>query len=219
MRQPEHVLRAMRRLLTPDEEDRAARYRFDRDRHAFECTRAALRTLAGRYSGLAPAEVRFSYGSKGKPGTTGISFNASSSGDVALAAFSSSGLVGVDVEAMRPDVSVRALARRFFSVPENEALEGLAEQDLVAGFYRCWTRKEAFVKALGEGLSFDLGRVEVSTGGSARVVSIDGDRAAAERWSMRDLAPRPGYAGVVAVDSPDAEVSLWDWPGLEVAAV
>lgn len=219
VRQRDDVMRALRRLLARDEEERAARFRFDRDRHSFECTRAALRTLAGSYLGIAPQDVRFGYGQKGKPEVSGLSFNVSHAGDVAVAAFAPARRVGVDVEEMRPDVELRALATRFFSARENAALERLDGDALVRGFYSCWTRKEAFVKALGEGLSFELGRVEVSVEGPARVVSVDGDTDAGERWSMSELAPRAGYAGAVVVEGPAADVSLYAWPGLPAMAV
>ncbi|MDQ3913986.1 MAG: 4'-phosphopantetheinyl transferase superfamily protein [Actinomycetota bacterium] len=219
VRQPRDVLRELRALLTPDEEERAERFRFDRDRDSFVCTRAALRMLAGSYLGMAPQDVSFSYAGKGKPGLPGISFNVSHAGDVALAAFARSGRVGVDVEEMRPGTDLRALARRFFSPGENAGLERLDGDAFVTGFYRCWTRKEAFVKALGEGLSFDLGRVEVSTGPDARVVSVDGDEGAGSLWSIADISPRDGYAGAVVADVAAADVVLRDWPGLSVTAV
>ena len=217
VRQPRDVLRELRALLTPDEEERAERFRFDRDRDSFVCTRAALRTLAGSYLAVAPRDVSFSYADKGKPGLPGISFNVSHAGDVALAAFARSGRVGVDVEQMRPGADLRGLARRFFSPGENARLECLDGDAFVTGFYRCWTRKEAFVKALGEGLSFDLDRVEVSVGADARLLSVD--RAEAESWWIADVSPRDGYAGAVVADLQDAELTVREWPGFVTAAV
>ncbi|MDQ4023982.1 MAG: 4'-phosphopantetheinyl transferase superfamily protein [Actinomycetota bacterium] len=217
VRQPAEALRELRALLAPDEEERAARFRFDRDRDAFVATRAALRCLAGSYLGLAPRKVAFAYAPKGKPWTDGISFNVSHAGDVALAAFTRSCRVGVDVEEMRPGVDLGALARRFFSPAENRALGVLENDAFVTAFYRCWTRKEAFVKALGEGLSFDLDRVDVSVGADARLLSVDAAQAGG--WWIADVSPRDGYAGAVVADLRDAELTVREWPGLVTAAV
>jgi 4'-phosphopantetheinyl transferase len=215
VRRSEEVMRRLRATLTRDEEERAARFRFDRDRGSFECTRGALRILTGAYLGIDPADVRFDYDAKGKPSTKGLSFNVSHAGDLAVAAFARCGRVGVDVEVMDAAVELRTLARRFFSEPENAVLEELEGDALVRGFYACWTRKEAFVKAVGEGVSL-LERVEVAVHGPARVLSVDGDVGAAAGWSMADLAAGEGYAGAVVADGADVAVELWDWPGLEV---
>ncbi len=207
-----HPAGDLARLLSSDEAERAARFRFEPDRDAFVTARARLRTLAGSYLGVAPEDVVFAYGVRGKPELPGLSFNVSHAGDVVLAAFAPAGRVGVDVEAMRPDVEMRALARRFFTGAENAALERLSDGELVRGFYGCWTRKEAFVKAVGEGLSFELDRVEVSVPPApARVLSIDGDAGAAGAWTMADVDAGPGYAGAVVVDAPNVEVVVRDW--------
>lgn len=197
------------RLLSPDEAERAARFRFERDRRAFVTTRGALRTLAGSYLGIAPESVTFAYGLKGKPEVEGLSFNVSHAGDVALAAFGA-GRVGVDVEAMRPDVEMRALARRFFTPAENEALEPLSGDDLLRGFYACWTSKEAFVKAVGEGLSFELDRVEVAVYPKVPgIVSVDGRPN--DVWAVTEVDCGPGYAAAVVTDGPGDEVVVRDW--------
>lgn len=198
-------------LLSRDEAERAARFHFDRDRRAFVATRGALRALAGSYLGIAPESVAFSYGHNGKPEIEGLSFNVSHAGDVALAAFGP-GRVGVDVELMRADVGMRALARRFFTVAEDRALAGLSGDELVHAFYGCWTSKEAFVKAVGEGLSFELARVEVSVWPEpCRVVSVDGDEGAGAQWTMAAVDVAPGYAAAVAADVPGVEVVVRDW--------
>lgn len=199
------------RLLSVDEVAKADRFRSARDREAFVATRGALRTLVASYLGTPPEAVTFGYGHKGKPEVEGLSFNVSHAGDVALVAVGA-GRVGVDVEEMQPEVPMRALARRFFTAAENEALSAMSGDDLVRGFYGCWTCKEAFVKAVGEGLSFELDRVEVAVRPLlARVVSIDGDEGAAAGWTLRDVQVGPGYAAAVAVDSPGVDVVLREW--------
>lgn len=199
-------------VLSPDETERADRYRFEHGRRSFVVTRGVLRTLVGARLGVPPGEVVFGYGPKGKPFVEGLSFNVSHAGDVALVAIGP-GQVGVDVEEMRTGVEMRALARRFFTEAENDALERLDGDDLVRGFYGCWTSKEAFVKAVGEGLSFELDRVEVAVPPSpARVLSVDGDAAAGAAWTLTAIDAGEGYAAAVAVDSPGAEVVVRDWP-------
>jgi 4'-phosphopantetheinyl transferase len=201
-------------LLSPDETARAQRFVFERDRRSFVSTRAAVRELLASYLGMGPREVRFSYAPKGKPEVPGLAFNASHAGDLALVAVTPSGSVGVDVERVRVADDLAALARRFFGETENRALAALSGDAFVAGFYSCWTRKEAFVKALGEGLSFELDRAEVSVHPEpARLRSVDGDAEAAAGWTMADVDAGPGYAGCVAADSPDLDVIVRDWAG------
>ena len=202
-------------LLSADEVERAARFASVSARATFVTTRAALRTLAGSYLGVAPEAVAFSYGPQGKPEVEGLSFNVSHAGDVALAAFGSGEArrIGVDVELLRPEAPMRALARRFFTSAENEALEQLSGEELVRGFYGCWACKEAFVKAMGEGLSFGVGRVEVAVyPAPAGIVSVDGDEGAAAQWTLHEVDAGPGYAAAVAVDAPGEDVVVRDWP-------
>lgn len=200
------------RLLSPDEAERAAGFRFDRGRDGFVTARAALRTLIGSYAGIAPEDVVFGYGPNGKPEVEGLSFNVSHAGDWALVALAPGGRVGVDVEAMRSDVEVRALSRRFFTPSENEALARLSGDDLLRGFYGCWTMKEAFVKATGEGLSFGLGRVEVAVPPApAGLVSLDGDAGAAAQWTAVAIDVATGHAAAVVIDVPGTEVVVREW--------
>ena len=219
VRRPPGVVRELRALLSPDEEERAARYRVDGARDAFVCTRAAVRSLTASYLGIDAREVEFVTAPKGKPGVAGVSFNVSHSGGVAVAAFAPSGDVGVDVEEMRRDRDLRGLAHRFFAPAESAELDLLAGEALVTGFYRCWTRKEAFVKAVGEGVSFDLRRVVVSAEPEARILSIDGDEAAAASWWAADVSPRPGYAAAVVAAGAVSDLSVRDWSGLGAVVV
>ncbi|HEX2294882.1 MAG TPA: 4'-phosphopantetheinyl transferase superfamily protein [Actinomycetota bacterium] len=202
------------RLLSADEAERAGRFRFAPHRQAFVVTRGVLRRLAGRYLDVAPESVTFSYGPQGKPEVAGLAFNVSHAGDLALVAVAPAGRVGVDVEAMRPGVEMRALARRFFTDAENEALDRLSDADLARGFYGCWTAKEAFVKAVGQGVSFGLGRVEVAVPPAApALVALDGDPAAARAWTLTAVDAGPGYAAAVVCDLPGAEVVVRGRPG------
>lgn len=201
-------------LLSSTEAARAALFCFERDRESFVATRAALRGLVASYLGIAPRDVRFSYGPKGKPSVPGLAFNASHAGDVALAAFARSGRVGVDVERARATNDLAALSQRVFGKTENRALAALSGGAFVSAFYGCWTRKEAFVKALGEGVAFGPDRAQMSVPPEpARLVSIDGDAAGAARWTMADVDAGEGYAACVAADRAGGEVIVRDWAG------
>lgn len=204
--------------LSPDEMARAARFVFERDRRRFARGRARTRALLGGYLGIDAGQLRFEYESHGKPrlasgqGGSDLDFNVSHSETLLAVAISSAGPVGVDVEAVRCLDDRDALARRTFAPAEVRCLESLAAEDRDAGFFRAWTRKEAFVKALGEGLSHPLDRFEVSItpGQPAKILSIDGDCAAAAAWHLENAPLADGYLGAVAVRGT-AVVRWYSW--------
>ena len=211
------------RTLDADERSRAARFRFARDRERFSIARGLLRSLLGRYCGIEPEEIRFSYGEQGKPELAvpakQISFNLSHSGDMVVLAFTSCPAVGVDVERFRADLATRQIASRFFAEEEVEALFGLSPEAQFAGFFCCWTRKEAFIKARGEGLSLSLSDFAVSLDPRkrARLVHIRGDVAAAERWKLEDIAVSSGYAAALAVEDRECHILVRDWDTVQAA--
>jgi 4'-phosphopantetheinyl transferase len=190
--------------LSPDEVERADRFRFDRHRRAFVLGRAVLRALVASYLRIAPEEASFTYGLKGKPalGDAGgpLSFNVSNSGDLAAYAFTLDCEIGVDVEHRRRLVEIEGIARRFFAPDEVTELMGLSEGERHQGFFNCWTRKEAYIKAVGDGLSVPLDSFQVTLqpGVPARMVALDGSSAAAERWTLHTFTPAPDYAGAIA---------------------
>jgi 4'-phosphopantetheinyl transferase len=191
-------------LLTPDERDRAGRFHFDRLRHSFILARGSLRLLLGRYLGAAPAGVRFAYGEKGKPAladpSSRLHFNASHSGGIALCAFTLDCEIGVDVEQMRPLPDMQGIARRFFCAEESGELMALPEHQREAAFFRCWTRKEAYIKAIGDGLSAPLDgfAVTLRPDEPARLKHIANNTAAGEAWTLQNAEASPGYAAAVA---------------------
>ena len=195
-----------RELLSSDEQERAARFHFARDRQYFCAARASLRTLLGGYLKATPREVAFQYSDKGKPGLTShrrshaIAFNVSHSGDFALLGFTRSCEIGVDIEKIRDDFDSAAIARRFFSAHEQEQLSRLRADQQHHAFFRCWTRKEAFIKALGEGLSHPLDQFDVSleTAGPVSLTTRP-DAGEAERWWLQSVDAGPGYAAAFAV--------------------
>jgi 4'-phosphopantetheinyl transferase len=191
-------LAALASVLSPGEQARAERLRLARDRRRFIACRGYLRELVAERLDCSPAAVAFRYGAHGKPATAGIEFNLSHSGDLAVYAFSDYA-IGVDVEAVAPDRDLDALAARCFSRVENETYEALAPAARPLAFFNCWTRKEAFVKAVGDGLSMSLDAFDVTLapGEPARLLrvgSIAGDESG---WSLQSFAPAPGYVAAV----------------------
>jgi 4'-phosphopantetheinyl transferase len=190
--------------LSPDEVERADRFRFDRHRRAFVLGRAVLRALVASFLRIAPAEASFTYGPKGKPALAGancaLSFNVSNSGDLAAYAFTSDCEIGVDIEHRKRLIEIEGIARRFFAPEEVTELMGLSETERHDGFFNCWTRKEAYIKAVGDGLSLPLDSFQVTlqAGVPARMVALDGSAAAAQRWTLHSFTPSPDYAGAIA---------------------
>jgi 4'-phosphopantetheinyl transferase len=183
-------------LLSPDERERASRYRFDHLRQSFVVTRAALRCLLARYFGGDPAAIRFDYGAKGKPALAGggIEFSTTHSGDMAAFAIAKGCPVGIDLERIRPVSHMEEIARRFFYASEYTELMSQPPAGRDAAFFRCWTRKEACVKVTGEGLS---GLLDVP------------------QCSVQDLSLAPGYAAALAASSvalPRVLVRLLELP-------
>jgi 4'-phosphopantetheinyl transferase len=154
-----HQARALAFSLSQAERSRAARFRFDRDRRRFIVARARLRQLLAERLDLPPESIEFVYAREGKPALaerfarSGWRFNLSHCGELAVYAFSRAGEVGIDVEAVHAIAEADAIAARVFSRREHEAYRGFAPTERPLAFFRCWTRKEAFVKALGEGLA------------------------------------------------------------------
>ena len=190
--------------LSADEAERAARFRFEKHMRAFVLGRAVLRALVANYLRIAPTDVSFTYGPKGKPALAGapcpLDFNVSNSGDLAAYAFTLNCEIGVDVEYRRRMADIEAIARRFFASAEVAEFTDLADSDRPEGFFNCWTRKEAYIKAVGDGLSVPLDsfRVTLQPGASARMVELDGSASAAERWTLHAFTPAPDYAGAIA---------------------
>ncbi|WP_127901935.1 4'-phosphopantetheinyl transferase family protein [Solirhodobacter olei] len=185
--------------LSGDEAARAARFVRPADATAFRNARAGLRRILGAYLDRPAADLAFSYGPEGKPGLPGgPAFNLSHSGRWAALAVTAEDIrLGIDIEAHR---SVEQdVARRFFSPAEIAALARLSGPDWIEGFFQTWTRKEAFVKALGRGLHRPLDSFDVTLGPAPRIARIaEGGEA---DWQMADLATGPGYAGALAVEA------------------
>lgn len=211
LEQPPELQEQYQDLLDDDERARAARFHFDHHRRHFVVGRGFLRTLLGRYLDARPEEVCFSYGAYGKPLLDGahresrLRFNASHSGDWAIYGFVLEHEIGVDVEYVKPDFASEGIAERFFSTREVEALNGVAEEEKPAAFFRCWTRKEAYIKAIGSGLSHPLDTFDVTLapGEPAALLNVKG-------WSLFDLDVAPGYAAALAVAGTGHKLHRFD---------
>lgn len=199
-------------LLQPDELDRANRFYFEKDRKRFAIARGFLRVLLGRYLQTDPKSLMFSYGAYGKPGLEGTSlrFNMSHSGNLALYGFTEGREIGVDVEQERADFTTDDIAGRFFSPFEVESLCRLPGEERVASFFRCWTRKEAYIKATGRGLSQPLDGFDVTLGPGERAALLRNDDGTHERWTMAGIDVGPGYAGALAVEGQISSIYFWN---------
>ncbi len=199
---------AWEEFLTPEERDRARRFRFKEDFRRFVYGRGLLRELLASYLGVRATEVQFVYSEEGKPGlapdkaTLPVSFNVSHSGTYILVGFARNRRIGVDVEQMRRDIEVEQIAKRFFSDAEQQALVSLDQASRIPAFFRCWTRKEAFVKATGVGLSLPLHQFDVSLlpGEAATLLATRPEPLEAQRWTLRNIELDADYAAAVAVE-------------------
>jgi 4'-phosphopantetheinyl transferase len=195
-------------VLSPDELERAARFRFEVDRKTYITARGGLRYLLEQYLSIPAARIRFKYSGYGKPNldqeldSNGLEFNVSHSGEFILWAFTTGRRIGVDVEKIRSNFDAGEIAERFFSPAERAALRRLPLGQRHEAFFRCWTRKEAFIKALGEGLSHALDSFDVSLepGNGVRLLATRPDAREAARWSLWDVTLPSGYAAALATD-------------------
>jgi 4'-phosphopantetheinyl transferase len=213
LNQPEPLLEKFRETLEEQELDRASRFHFEKHRRHFTAGRGVLRQLLSQYLGTKPEQLRLSYGAYGKPALNGehkdsrLRFNMSHSHEVALFAFAEDRELGVDVEHVRTDFASEEVARRFFSRREVETFNALPRHDQVAAFFKCWTRKEAFIKVIGKGLSQPLDKFDVTLGQPAALLWVSGDDAS--RWSLYDLEVGGDYAGALAVEGQVSRIRCW----------
>ncbi len=214
---PDELGEVLWQRLSEEECERARRFRFPEHRRRFVAARGALRSILADYLRLAPGEIRFAYGRRGKPslterGDSPLRFNLSHSGSLGVAAITQGREVGVDVERRRELKRPDAIARRFFSAEENRQLGALAtESERDDAFFRCWTRKEAYLKALGDGLARPLGSFDVSLGDPPELLRVEDEEREPERWRMLSLSPPAGYTGALVVEAGDVRLSERTW--------
>jgi 4'-phosphopantetheinyl transferase len=203
------AVRASAALLAGAERRRACRFAFARQRGRFIVARARLRRLLGARLGVRPEVVELVYGAHGKPALAprfagaDLHFNVAHCDDVVVYAFATGREIGVDIESVRPVPGGDAVAARFFSRREREAYRALQPGDRPLGFFNCWTRKEAFLKALGDGLSHPLDRFDVSLapGEPARILRVDNTPGERCGWGLKSFSPAPGFVAAVVSET------------------
>lgn len=205
----EKVLRQLESTLSPEEKARADRFHFVNDRNRFVAARGLLRELLGRYLQQPPASLEFSYGKHGKPflsgenASSGFSFNLSHSSGVAVYAVAKERNLGIDVEHVRPESAGENIAQRYFSAREVNDLRTLPPEARVDGFFHCWTRKEAYLKATGMGLQIPLDSFAVSLLPDRPAEFLEGVE---PRWRLAAYDPAEGYVAALAYDGAPCRI-------------
>jgi len=213
------ALRPLQGVLSAEEQARAERFYSPVDRARYAAGRGILRALLARYLGIPAGDLRFRTNAHGKPalesdhGPADLRFNLSHSHGLALFAFALRREVGVDLEFIRPSRTEGRLAERFFSPQEVAALRALPESAQTEAFFHCWTRKEAYIKARGGGLSIGLSSFAVSLAPdqltNLSIACHDGPEPG--RWSLRALPPGAGYVAALTAEGADWSLALWQW--------
>ncbi len=202
-------------LLATAERERAARFKFEKDRRLYTVAHAALRSLLAGYLNVGPGDLEFEIGRRGKPRLAraftkdNLEFNLSHSSEVALIAVTREREIGVDVEHIKEDFAFAEVAERYFTAKEVSALRALPQDLQRRAFYQCWTSKEAFLKAKGVGLSGELDEVEIVLAGESRV-QVKNTLA---EWSLRELNPCDGYVGAVVLEGNAHDLRCYRWRG------
>ena len=209
------AVKSLKSTLSEEESQRAARFYFPEDRIRYIIAHSSLRNILSRYLNCNPDQLNFSTNEYGKPALDGhnLEFNLSHSGEFALIAMSGEQKVGVDVERIRSDIELESMARRFFSSNEVSELMTLPSEEREIGFFNCWTRKEAYIKAQGLGLSLPLDSFDVSLTSNepAILLATRPDPKEAARWTLFSPEIESNYVAAVAVETQEEEFRLWDF--------
>jgi 4'-phosphopantetheinyl transferase len=208
------LARQLESSLSDDEIVRAGRFRFDRDRKFFIAARGILRALAGAYLRRAPSDLQFQYGAEGKPSIVlnnsdeQIRFNLSQTQGRALYAFARGRDLGIDLEAIHWNVAMETIAERFFTRRETAALRALPTELQAEGFFNCWTRKEAYIKARGQGLQIPLDSFDVELRPGEPVQFVQGVES---HWNLFAFSPAPNYVAALVFDGAPCEVRFFNF--------
>ncbi|MBW4664812.1 MAG: 4'-phosphopantetheinyl transferase superfamily protein [Chroococcus sp. CMT-3BRIN-NPC107] len=193
---PREKVEILAQTLSADELKRAQKFHFEQDRQRFMVARGLLRTILGNYLAVPAALLEFNYGQHGKPAIrdTFLRFNLSHSENLVLYAITRDRNLGIDLEFIRPMKEAEQIAKRYFSLQENAIFQALSPDEKPAGFFYHWTRKEAYLKAVGDGLAAGNNDFDDT-------VATKSDRA--KQWFLRSFAPAPNYLATVAVEGND----------------
>ena len=214
---PPPRLKQFHEVLSKDEREKAACFQLESDQNHCIAARGFLRSILAKYLGIEAATIRFSYNKFGKPElavqvkNVPLQFNLAHSQGLALFAFSRGRKLGVDLEWIHPDFATDEIAARFFASTEAAVLRSLSKEEQPRAFFNCWTRKEAFIKARGQGLSLPLDQfaVTVASGEKPALLSAQDDPQAASRWTLRDLEVE-GYAAALVVEGRGWELKCFE---------
>jgi 4'-phosphopantetheinyl transferase len=201
-------------LLDANEQHRAQRFRFAKDRSHFIISHGILRKLLGHYLKIAPQTLQFGYTKFNKPFLMAypeLQFNLSHSKNIALFAITVNHVIGVDVEYINPACDIDAIAERYFSTREYAVLKMLNGDEKISAFFNGWSRKEAFLKAIGQGLSYSLAKVEVNMqiNKPAKLLALDDKNENVSDWLLQALNPLDNYAAALAIKNPLAKIELF----------
>jgi 4'-phosphopantetheinyl transferase len=203
--------------LSDDERVRADRFRFEKDRSRFIVGRGILRQLLASYLDEEPQTIQFDYGEFGKPAllsdASDLCFNLSHANEMAVYVISRGRKVGIDIEYIQPVPEMEQIARQFFSAKESDLLGNLRATQKLEAFFNCWTRKEAYIKAKGEGLSMPLHQFDVAflPDEPARLLATRCDPLEASRWEMISFCPASNYIAALAAEKPIVNITLGQW--------
>jgi 4'-phosphopantetheinyl transferase len=217
---PASHIQSLKQALSLDERGKAERFYFQKDQNRFIVTRGLLRMILSLYLKIEPHQLRFCHNTYGKPalarecGGDTLHFNLSHSHGIGLYAVTRDREIGIDIERVRTDLEFQQIAEQFFSPQEFAVLSALPSTIQAEAFFACWTRKEAYLKARGEGLSLSLNQFDVSLapGEPAALLSANGDPQETSRWSLHELDPGPGYVAALAVEGHSWQLKCWQWP-------
>jgi len=212
---PQDVVERLGRPLASDEWERAHRFRFDKHRRQYVVGRGALRTLVAAYTGTRPEQVQFRYGDRGKPYLANpagdLELNLSNSDEMALVGFVRGVEIGVDIEFLKPMPDCEQISERFFSESERDVLRALPADRKEEAFFNCWTRKEAYLKAVGTGLAAPLDSFDVTLapGEPPRMLTLEGNAEQAARWYFEHFRPAESYIGALAIEGDPPGGGAW----------
>jgi len=212
---PQDVVERLGRPLAPDEWERAHRFRFDKHRRQYVVGRGALRTLVAAYTGTRPERVQFRYGDRGKPYLADpagdLELNLSNSDEMALVGFVRGVEIGVDIEFLKPMPDCEQISERFFSESERAVLRSQPADRKEEAFFNCWTRKEAYLKAVGTGLAVPLDSFDVTLapGEPPRMLTLEGNAERAARWYFEHFRPAENYIGALAIEGEPPGGGAW----------
>jgi 4'-phosphopantetheinyl transferase len=207
------------RLLSTDEKERDSHFIFQRDKNRFIMRHGILRTLLGTYLDITPDRIRLQHGKNGKPslmdsyGVKQVNFSLSHSEDTAVFAFSNQCELGIDIEKIRNIPEMEKIFEQYFSAKEHETFRLLTKNKRREAFFNCWTRKEAYIKATGNGLYTPLDSFDVSLvpGEPARLLRVEGNPDNVFPWSMYSIEDIPGFKGALAFKGHNQEIYTWQY--------